>query len=52
MYGLFALEEAFRQLSGTPRGLAAPGVSLALAHGNGGVLSSQATVILGAEETL
>jgi acetyl-CoA acetyltransferase len=52
MYGLFALEEAFRQLSGTPRGLAVPNVSIALAHGNGGVLSSQATVILGAEETL
>lgn len=52
MYGLFALEEAFRQLSRTPRGLAIPDVSVALAHGNGGVLSSQATVILGAEETL
>ena len=52
MYGLFALEEAFRQLSGTPRGLAVPDVSVALAHGNGGVLSSQATVILGAQETL
>ena len=52
MYGLFALEEAFRQVSRTPRGLAVPDVSVVLAHGNGGVLSSQATVILGAEGTL
>jgi acetyl-CoA acetyltransferase len=46
MYGLLAITEAVRQL----RGEAASqidGVELALAHGNGGTLSSQATVILG-----
>jgi len=46
MYGLLALVEAVRQL----RGEAASqieGAQLAVAHGNGGTLSSQATVILG-----
>jgi acetyl-CoA acetyltransferase len=52
MYGLFALEEAFRQISHTTRGLQVANARLALAHGNGGVLSSQATVILGCEATL
>lgn len=46
MYGLLALVEAVRQLRGDA---ASPvsGAQLALAHGNGGTLSSQATVILG-----
>ena len=51
MYGLFAIVEAARQL----RGQAAnqiPGADVALAHGNGGALSSQATVILGSAATL
>jgi hypothetical protein len=46
MYGLLAITEAVRQV----RGEAASqieGVNLALAHGNGGTLSSQATLILG-----
>jgi acetyl-CoA acetyltransferase len=46
MYGLLAITEAVRQL----RGEAASqieGAKLALAHGNGGTLSSQATLILG-----
>jgi acetyl-CoA acetyltransferase len=45
MYGLLAIVEAVRQL----RGEAASqidGAKLALAHGSGGTLSSQATVIL------
>lgn len=45
MYGLLAITEAVRQL----RGEAASqieGAELAIAHGNGGTLSSQATVIL------
>ena len=51
MYGLFAIVEAVRQLRGDA---ATPieGAQLALAHGNGGTLSSQATVILGGSATL
>lgn len=52
MYGLFALEEAYRQISRTARGLQVEGADVVLAHGNGGVLSSQATVILGSVDTL
>jgi acetyl-CoA acetyltransferase len=52
MYGLFLMEEALRQLTGRARERQVPGARLAVAHGNGGVLSSQATVILGTEETL
>ena len=51
MYGLFAIIEAVRQLRGEARRASGGGAELALAHGNGGVLSSQATVILGAAET-
>jgi len=51
MYGLFAIVEAVRQLRGDA---ANPilGAELALAHGNGGTLSSQATVILGGADSL
>jgi acetyl-CoA acetyltransferase len=52
MYGLFTLVEATRQLMGTAGERQLPQVDLALAHGNGGVLSSQATVILGSADTL
>jgi acetyl-CoA acetyltransferase len=45
MYGLLALVEAVRQLRGTASS-PVPGARHALAHGNGGTLSSQATVIL------
>ena len=51
MYGLMAMVEAARQV----RGQAAnqiPGVHTALAHGNGGTLSAQASVILGSAATL
>lgn len=52
MYGLLVLIEAARQVQGVCGDRQIDGVNLALAHGNGGVLSSQCTVILGGEETL
>jgi len=47
MYGLFLLVEAVRQLRGEAGERQLPHCEIAVAHGNGGVLSSQATVILG-----
>jgi acetyl-CoA acetyltransferase len=60
MYGLFVMIEAIRQIRATADGAPyargpggwLPDVKLSLAHGNGGVLSSQATTIWGAPETL
>jgi acetyl-CoA acetyltransferase len=52
MYGLFLLIEAVRQLRGECGERQVAGAETALAHGNGGVLSSQSTVILGTEATL
>jgi acetyl-CoA acetyltransferase len=52
MYGLFLLIEAVRQLRGECGERQVKGAETAIAHGNGGVLSSQSTVILGAEATL
>jgi acetyl-CoA acetyltransferase len=46
MYGLLAMVEAVRQLRGDAAN-PVPGARHALAHGNGGTLSSQATVVLG-----
>ena len=52
MYGIFPVVEVVRQLRGEAgeRQLSDP--QLGLAHGNGGVLSAQVTVILGTESTL
>ena len=51
MYGLLAIAEAARQLRGEAANQL-PRAEVALAHGNGGALSSQATVILGGPATL
>ncbi len=52
MYGIFLLIEAVRQIRGECGERNVRGCEVALAHGNGGVLSSQATVILGAPGTV
>lgn len=52
MYGIFTIIEATRQIRGDAPGIQLNNVDLALAHGNGGVLSSQVTAILGSQATL
>jgi acetyl-CoA acetyltransferase len=60
MYGLFVTVEAVRQIRAAagddegPRepGGWVPGVKLSLAHGNGGVLSSQVTSVWGGADTI
>ena len=51
MYGLLAIVVAARQLRGESTGQVED-CHVALAHGNGGVLSTQCTVLLGDESTL
>ncbi|MHA7875207.1 thiolase [Roseivivax sp.] len=52
MYGLFTMVESIRQLRGEAgeRQLEAP--EIAVSHGNGGVLSSQATLVFGTSATV
>jgi hypothetical protein len=52
MYGLLVLIEAARQIHGVCDKRQVDGANIALAHGNGGVFSSQCTVLLGSENTL
>lgn len=52
MYGMFTLVEAVRQLRGECGARQVENAQVALCHGNGGVLSSQVTNILGTEATL
>lgn len=52
MYGIFTLIEAVEQLRGSAGARQVPNTHVALAHGNGGTLSSQSTAILGGAEAL
>jgi acetyl-CoA acetyltransferase len=52
MYGLLLLVEAARQVRGECGERQVADANVALVHGNGGVLSSQVTAILGSEATL
>ncbi|MDB5774442.1 MAG: thiolase [Herbaspirillum sp.] len=52
MYGIFVLIEAVRQIRGEAGRRQVSGCETAIAHGNGGTLSSQSTVILGSAATM
>jgi acetyl-CoA acetyltransferase len=52
MYGLLLIVEAVRQLRGECGERQIDAAEVALVHGNGGVLSSQVTAILGSESAL
>ncbi len=52
MYGLLVMIEAIRQVRGECGKRQVKDCDVALAHGNGGVLSSQCTVIFGSEAAL
>ena len=52
MYGLLLIVEAVRQLRGGCGDRQVENPNIALVHGNGGVLSSQVTAVLGSESML
>jgi hypothetical protein len=52
MYGLLLIVEAVRQLRGECGDRQVENANIALVHGNGGVLSSQVTAVLGSENAL
>lgn len=52
MYGIFTLIESVRQLRGEAGARQVAGAQVALAHGNGGQLSSQVTAILSTLDTI
>ena len=52
MYGIFTLIEAVRQLRNEAGDRQIEGAEIALCHGNGGMLSSQVTAILGSAATI
>lgn len=52
MYGIFAIIEAVEQLRGSAGARQVAGAEIALAHGNGGLLSAQTTAIFGTSATL
>lgn len=52
MYGLFTMVEAAQQIMGVCGDRQVAGAELAIAHGNGGELSSEAVLVLGSAETL
>ena len=52
MYGLFVMIEAIRQIRSQCGERQIDGTKLSVAHGNGGVLSSQVTSVWGAPETV
>jgi acetyl-CoA acetyltransferase len=52
MYGIFTIIEAVRQIRGEAEFRQVPDVNVAVAHGNGGQLSSQVTAVLGSAQTV
>lgn len=52
MYGVFLLVEAVQQLRGEAGERQVANAEVALCHGNGGVLSSQVTALLGTAATV
>lgn len=49
---MFSITEGVRQIRGDGQDRQVPGAEVGLIHGQGGVLSSHATLILGSEATL
>jgi acetyl-CoA acetyltransferase len=52
MYGLFTMVEAAQQIMGVCGARQQPSVQIAVSHGNGGELSSEAVLVLGSGATL